>query len=169
MVEEVTEAARTIGVPSGDPLCVVSVAWKESSLASRLPAGPGRDVREFGRISVISISHKNTDPYIREAVVFALSATEGVPRIGVEHRHYTHNANAKYSAGLQGRSWYKRLFTSVTGVSSEPPPAVSNRLSMIDMLGYTGTSIVGLVAGAIAGAVGGQSLAWLLAPPTWTV
>jgi hypothetical protein len=34
---------------------------------------------------------------------------------------------------------------------------------MIDMLGYTGTSIVGLVAGAIAGAVSGQSPAWLLA------
>ncbi len=55
MVEEVTEAARTIGVPSGDPLCVVSVAWKEPSLASRLPAGGDRDVKEFGRISVISL------------------------------------------------------------------------------------------------------------------
>jgi hypothetical protein len=55
MVEEVTEAARTIGVPSGDPLCVVSVAWKEPSLASRLPAGGDRDVKEFGRITVISI------------------------------------------------------------------------------------------------------------------
>jgi hypothetical protein len=55
MVEEVTEAARTIGVPPGDPLCVVSVAWKEPSLASRLPAGGDRDVKEFKRISVISI------------------------------------------------------------------------------------------------------------------
>jgi hypothetical protein len=55
MVEEVTEAARMIGVPSGDPLCVVSVAWKEPSLASRLPAGGDRDVKEFSRISVISI------------------------------------------------------------------------------------------------------------------
>jgi len=55
MVEEVTEVARTIGVPPGDPLCVVSVAWKEPSLASRLPAGGDRDVKEFKRISVISI------------------------------------------------------------------------------------------------------------------
>jgi hypothetical protein len=55
VVEEVTEAARMIGVPSGDPLRVVSVAWKESSLASRLPVGGDRDVKEFKRISVISI------------------------------------------------------------------------------------------------------------------
>jgi len=55
MVEEVTQAARTIGVPPGDPLCVVSVVWKEQSLASRLPTGGGRDGREFKGISVISI------------------------------------------------------------------------------------------------------------------
>jgi hypothetical protein len=42
-------------VPSGDPLCVVSVAWKEPSLASRLPPGGNRDAKEFSRISVISI------------------------------------------------------------------------------------------------------------------
>jgi hypothetical protein len=55
VVDEITEAARMIGVPSGDPLRVVSVAWKEPSLASRLSAGENRDVKEFGRISVISI------------------------------------------------------------------------------------------------------------------
>jgi hypothetical protein len=55
VVEEVTVAARKIGVPSGDPLRVVSIAWKESSLASRLPVGGDRDVKEFKRISVISI------------------------------------------------------------------------------------------------------------------
>ena len=75
MVEEVTEAARTIGVPSGDPLCVVSVAWKGPSLASRLPAGGDRD-------QGIWADHRDQHPrtktligYIREAVVFALSAT----------------------------------------------------------------------------------------------
>ena len=55
MVEEVTQEARTIGVPTSDPLCVVSVAWKEPSLASRLPAGADRDVKEFKEISVINI------------------------------------------------------------------------------------------------------------------
>jgi hypothetical protein len=55
MFEEVTEAARTIGMPPGDPLCVVSVAWKEPSLASRLPVGGDREVKEFKGISVISI------------------------------------------------------------------------------------------------------------------
>ena len=55
MVEDVTEAARMIGVPPGNRLCVFSVAWKEPSLASRLPAGGNRDVKEFGRISLISI------------------------------------------------------------------------------------------------------------------
>jgi 4-amino-4-deoxy-L-arabinose transferase-like glycosyltransferase len=55
MVEQVTEAARMIGVPPGNRLSVVSVAWKEPSLASRLPAGGDREVKEFGRISLISI------------------------------------------------------------------------------------------------------------------
>jgi hypothetical protein len=55
VVEEVTESARALGVPPGDPLWVVSAAWKEPSLASRLPAGRDRDVKEFGQISVIRV------------------------------------------------------------------------------------------------------------------
>jgi hypothetical protein len=42
-------------VPPGDPLWVVSAAWREKSLASRLPAEGDRDAKEFGRISVIRI------------------------------------------------------------------------------------------------------------------
>jgi uncharacterized membrane protein len=52
-LEQVNESARALGVPPGDPLWVVSAAWLEPSLASRLPPGGGRDVKEFGRISVI--------------------------------------------------------------------------------------------------------------------
>ncbi len=55
VVEEVTESARALGVPPGDPLWVVSAAWKEPSLASRLPAVRDRDVKEFGQISVIRV------------------------------------------------------------------------------------------------------------------
>lgn len=55
MVEEVTDAARMIGVPPGNRLSVVSVAWKDPSLASRLPAGGDHEVKEFGRITLISI------------------------------------------------------------------------------------------------------------------
>jgi len=54
-LERVTESARTLGVPPGDPLWVVSAAWLEASLASRLPAGGDRDVKEFGHISVIGV------------------------------------------------------------------------------------------------------------------
>jgi hypothetical protein len=56
MIKEVSEAARMIGVSPGSRVSVISVAWKEPSLASRLPAGGDRDVKEFGRISVISIA-----------------------------------------------------------------------------------------------------------------
>jgi hypothetical protein len=58
VLEQVTESARALGVPPGDPLWVVSVAWWEPSLASRLPAGGGPeiDAKEFGRISVIKVS-----------------------------------------------------------------------------------------------------------------
>jgi len=55
MVEEVTASARALDVPARDPLWVVSAAWKEPSLASRLPGGGDHDVKEFGRISVIRI------------------------------------------------------------------------------------------------------------------
>jgi hypothetical protein len=54
-LEQVTESARALGVPPGDPLWVVSAAWREKSLASRLPAEGDRDAKEFGRISVIRI------------------------------------------------------------------------------------------------------------------
>jgi hypothetical protein len=54
-LEQVTESAGALGVPPGDPLWVVSAAWSEPSLASRLPAGGDRDVKEFGRISVIRV------------------------------------------------------------------------------------------------------------------
>jgi len=55
VVEQVTASARSLGVPPGDPLWVVSAAWKEPSLASRLPAGGDHNVKEFGRISVIRV------------------------------------------------------------------------------------------------------------------
>jgi Dolichyl-phosphate-mannose-protein mannosyltransferase len=58
MVEEVTDSARALGLPPGDPLWVVSAAWKEPSLGSRLPVGADREVKEFGRISVIRIAQK---------------------------------------------------------------------------------------------------------------
>jgi hypothetical protein len=52
---QVTESARTLGVPPGEPLPIFSTAWAETSLASRLPAGGDRDIREFGTISVIKV------------------------------------------------------------------------------------------------------------------
>jgi dolichyl-phosphate-mannose-protein mannosyltransferase len=55
-LQQITESARALGVPSGDPLWIVSVAWSEPSLASRLPARGDRDFKEFGRISVIRVS-----------------------------------------------------------------------------------------------------------------
>jgi 4-amino-4-deoxy-L-arabinose transferase-like glycosyltransferase len=54
-LDQVVESARVLGVPSSDPLWVVSTAWQEAALASRLPAGRERDAKEFGRISVIKI------------------------------------------------------------------------------------------------------------------
>ena len=54
-IEEVTDAARMIGVPPRDPLRVVSVAWKEPALGSRLSPGENREVKEFGLITVITI------------------------------------------------------------------------------------------------------------------
>jgi 4-amino-4-deoxy-L-arabinose transferase-like glycosyltransferase len=55
-LDQVNESARALGVPPSDHLWVVSAAWLEKSLASRIPAGEGRDVKEFGRISVIKIA-----------------------------------------------------------------------------------------------------------------
>ncbi|MGB9433545.1 MAG: glycosyltransferase family 39 protein [Candidatus Acidiferrum sp.] len=54
-LDQVAESARALGVPSSDPLWIVSTAWQEASLASRLPAGRELDAKEFGRISVIKI------------------------------------------------------------------------------------------------------------------
>jgi 4-amino-4-deoxy-L-arabinose transferase-like glycosyltransferase len=53
VIEQVTDSARAMSVPAGDPLWCVSDAWQDPSLASRLPAGRYRDVKEFGRITVI--------------------------------------------------------------------------------------------------------------------
>jgi hypothetical protein len=52
-LEQVNESAQALGVPSGEPLWIVSVAWLEPSLASRIPPGQNRDIWEFGRISII--------------------------------------------------------------------------------------------------------------------
>ena len=57
VLEQVTESARALRVPPPDPLYILSAAWLEPSLASRLPARRDRDVKEFGRISVIKVSH----------------------------------------------------------------------------------------------------------------
>ena len=54
-IEEVTDAARMIGVPPRDPLRVVSVAWKEPALGSRLSPEENQEVKEFGLITVITI------------------------------------------------------------------------------------------------------------------
>jgi hypothetical protein len=54
-LEQVTESARALGVPPGDPLWVVSSACLAPPLASQLPAGGDRDVKEFGHISVIRV------------------------------------------------------------------------------------------------------------------
>jgi Dolichyl-phosphate-mannose-protein mannosyltransferase len=57
-LQQVAESARTLGVPPGDPLWVVSVSWVWiPSLASRLPAGGDIETKEFGRISVIKLSN----------------------------------------------------------------------------------------------------------------
>jgi hypothetical protein len=61
VVEQVTESARALGMPPSDPLWVGSAAWKEPSLASRLPGGGDYDVKEFGRISVIRVFAQNAD------------------------------------------------------------------------------------------------------------
>jgi hypothetical protein len=55
LVEEVRASARALGVPDGAPLWIVSAAWKEPSLASRLPAGADHDVKKFGQISVVRV------------------------------------------------------------------------------------------------------------------
>ena len=54
-LDRVTELAEAVSVPPNDPVWVVSVSWLESPLASRLPPGTNRDVKEFGRISVIKL------------------------------------------------------------------------------------------------------------------
>jgi glucuronoarabinoxylan endo-1,4-beta-xylanase len=56
-LEQAAESARALGVPPGEPVWVVSASWLEPSLASRLPVEDNRDVKEFGRISVIRVSH----------------------------------------------------------------------------------------------------------------
>ncbi len=56
VLEQVTDSARTLGMPPSDPLWVFSAAWGEPSLGSRLPTEGNREVKEFGRISVIKAS-----------------------------------------------------------------------------------------------------------------
>jgi hypothetical protein len=60
VLKQVSDASRTLGVPQGDSLWVVSAAfWGDPSLASRLPAEKDVDVTEFGRISVIKMRSGN--------------------------------------------------------------------------------------------------------------
>jgi hypothetical protein len=47
------EAARSAGVPGGDPLWIVSTSWMDSPLASRLSCGQPCQGKEFGRVSII--------------------------------------------------------------------------------------------------------------------
>jgi hypothetical protein len=57
-LQHAAESARTLGVPAGEPLWVVSVTWVWiPSLASRLPAGGDIETKEFGRISVIKLTN----------------------------------------------------------------------------------------------------------------
>jgi Dolichyl-phosphate-mannose-protein mannosyltransferase len=60
VVEQVTQSARELGVPYGDPLWIISAAWKGSSLASRLPALEDLNVKEFGRITVIGLRYSKS-------------------------------------------------------------------------------------------------------------
>ena len=53
---QVAESGWRLGIRTGDPFWIVSVAWLEPSLASRLPAMGNCEVKEFGRISVIKAS-----------------------------------------------------------------------------------------------------------------
>lgn len=53
VLNQVNQAAEVIGVSSRDPVWIASVAWGSPSLASRLPAASGCDLKEFGAISVI--------------------------------------------------------------------------------------------------------------------
>jgi hypothetical protein len=52
-LEQVAESARALGVPSGDPLWLISVAWKEPPLASQLPTKADQQVKAFGEITVV--------------------------------------------------------------------------------------------------------------------
>jgi Dolichyl-phosphate-mannose-protein mannosyltransferase len=53
VLKQITDSARALAVPPGEPLWIVSVAWKEPPLAQRLPSGQDHDGKEFGEISVI--------------------------------------------------------------------------------------------------------------------
>jgi Dolichyl-phosphate-mannose-protein mannosyltransferase len=54
VLTKVNESAKDLGVPRGEPLWIISVAWlDQESLASELPAGAYRSANEFGVISVI--------------------------------------------------------------------------------------------------------------------
>ncbi len=55
---QVNESAQALGVPAADPLWIVSAAWVDPPLASRLPAGRRLDAKEFGQISVIRIEQE---------------------------------------------------------------------------------------------------------------
>lgn len=54
--ELVSGSARFVGLSTRDPLWIVSVAWLEPSLASRLSNAGNFNAQEFGRISVIKLS-----------------------------------------------------------------------------------------------------------------
>jgi 4-amino-4-deoxy-L-arabinose transferase-like glycosyltransferase len=51
---KVNDSARDLGMPRGEPLWIISVAWlDQESLASGLPAGSYRSAKGFGAISVV--------------------------------------------------------------------------------------------------------------------
>jgi hypothetical protein len=52
-LEQVARSARGLGVPAGEPLWLVSVAWKEPPLASQLSTRADRQVKAFGEITVV--------------------------------------------------------------------------------------------------------------------
>ena len=55
----VNESAKDLGVPRGQPLWIVSVAWLDAEpLASGVSAGSYRSAKEFGAISVIETERK---------------------------------------------------------------------------------------------------------------
>jgi hypothetical protein len=81
-LDQVNESGRALGVPPSDHLWVVSAAWQEASLASRIPALGDCEVREFGRISVIKTLPRGPQAYQVLPCLSGMSIYSAVVRPG---------------------------------------------------------------------------------------